>query len=75
MVNEMMNRKELHQIVDKLPENKLQRMGELLYGLYEEDNEFNEATKREIEEGLKAYNCGEFVTLDEHLKQAESTDV
>jgi hypothetical protein len=71
MVNEMINRKELHQIVDKLPENKLQRMGELLY---DEDNEFNDATKREIEEGLKAYKCGEFVTLDKHLKQAESTD-
>lgn len=71
----MMDRKELHQIVDKLPEDKLPRLSELFHHLIEEDEEFNDETKQEIEEGLKAYQYGEFVTLDEHLKREESTDV
>ncbi|AXF55331.1 hypothetical protein [Salicibibacter kimchii] len=65
----MIDRKELHHIVDKLPEEKLPKMAELFHYLIEEDEEFNDVTKQEIEEGLKAYRNGEFIALDEHLNR------
>jgi len=71
----MIDRKELHRIIDTLPEDKLPRLSELFRHLMEEDEDFNVETKQEIREGLKEYQHGEFVTLDEHLKGEESTDV
>lgn len=71
----MIDRKELHRLVDQLPEDKLPRMSDLFYHLFDEDEEFSDETKREIKEGLEAYQRGEYVTLDEHLKSVDSTDV
>lgn len=71
----MIDRKELHRLVDQLPEDKLPRIEDLFHYLLDEDEEFNDETKQEIEEGLKAYKRNEFVTLEEHMKSAESTDV
>lgn len=67
----MMDRKKLHQLVDKLPEEKFPRMGDLFHQLIDEDEKFNDKTKQEIAEGIEAYQHGEFVTLDEHLKNTE----
>jgi hypothetical protein len=44
----MMDRKELHWLVDQLPEEKLPRMGDFFRYLFDEEEfELNEETKKE----------------------------
>ncbi|MFD1361398.1 hypothetical protein [Lentibacillus salinarum] len=70
----MIDREELHQIVDKLPEDKLPRMRDFFRHLFDEDEfEVNEKTKKEIDQARERVENGDYVTLDELLK--ESRDV
>ncbi|MBP1971025.1 hypothetical protein J2Z83_003162 [Virgibacillus natechei] len=47
----MIDREELHQIVDKFPKEKLPRMKDFSRHLFDEDElEINDTTKKEIEQ-------------------------
>lgn len=65
----MMDRDDLHRLVDELPEGKLPRLGELFRHLFdEEEMELNEITKQELAEAMERVKNGEFVKLDELLE-------
>ncbi len=66
----MIDRKELHRLVDVLPEDKLPRMGEFFRHLFdEEEMELNDETKREVDEARERVQDGKYVTLDELLEE------
>ena len=68
----MMDRNDLHRLVDELPEGKLPRLSDLFRHLFDEENlELTEETKRELAEARKRVEGGEFVTLDELLKDSQ----
>lgn len=65
----MMDRNDLHRLVDELPEGKLPRLDELFRHLFdEEEMELNEITKQELAEAIERVKNGEFVKLDELLE-------
>lgn len=65
----MMNRKELHRMVDQLPENKLPRMHDFFQHIFDEDElELNDETKKEINQARERINNGEYATLDDLLE-------
>jgi hypothetical protein len=66
----MIDRKELHRLVDELPEEKLPRMGDFFRHLFDEEElELNDETKKEVNEARKRVKDGEYVTLDELLEE------
>ncbi len=66
----MMDRKELHRLVEELPEEKLPRMGDFFRYLFDEDElELNDETKKEVDKARERIKSGEHVTLDELLKE------
>jgi hypothetical protein len=66
----MIDRKELHRLVDQLPEEKLPRMGDFFRYLFDEEElELNDETKKEVDEARERVKDGEYVTLDELLKE------
>ncbi|WP_164669674.1 hypothetical protein [Virgibacillus doumboii] len=66
----MIDRKELHRLVDELPEEKLPRMSDFFRQLFDEEElELNDETKREVDEARGRVKDGEYVTLDELLKE------
>lgn len=68
----MIDREELHRLVDQLPEDKLPRMRDFFQHLFDEDEwELSEDTKREIDQARKRIRNGEYVTLDDLLKESE----
>lgn len=65
----MIDREELHRLVDELPEEKLPRMGDLFRHVFDEEElELNGETKKEVEEARERIRDGEYVTLDELLE-------
>ncbi|WP_158701717.1 hypothetical protein [Lentibacillus sp. Marseille-P4043] len=65
-----MDRKELHRLVEELPEEKLPRMGDFFRYLFDEDElELNDETKKEVDKARERIKSGEHVTLDELLKE------
>ncbi|WP_458947741.1 hypothetical protein [Oceanobacillus sp. CAU 1775] len=65
-----MDRKELHRLVDQLPEEKLPLMGDFFRYLFEEEElELNDETKKEIDEARERVKGGEYVSLDELLEE------
>ena len=68
----MIDRKELHRLVDKLPEEMLPRMEDIFRHLFDEEEwELNDETKREVDEARERVKDGEYVTLDELLKEIQ----
>lgn len=66
----MMDRKELHRLVDELPEEKLPRMGDFFRHLLDEEElELNDEMKKEVDEARERIKNGKYVTLDELLKE------
>jgi hypothetical protein len=66
----MMERKELHRLVEELPEEKLPRMGDLFRYLFDEEElELNDETKKEVDKARERIKSGEYVTLDELLRE------
>lgn len=66
----MIDRKELHRLVDELPEEKLPRMGDFFRHLFDEEElEWNDETKKEVDEARERVNDGEYITLDELLEE------
>ncbi|MTW86647.1 hypothetical protein F3157_13400 [Virgibacillus dakarensis] len=67
-----MNRKELHWMVDKLPEDKLPRLSDFFQHIFDEDKlELNDTTKKEIDQARERINKGEYVTLADLLKDLQ----
>lgn len=65
----MIDRKDLHRLVDELPEEKLPRMGDLFRHLFDEEElELDDETKKEVDEARKRVKDGEYVTLDKLLE-------
>ncbi len=66
----MTNREELHQIIDKLPEDKLPRMKDFFRHLFDEDEfEVNEKTKKEIDQARERIKNDDYITLEDLLKE------
>ncbi|MFD1067066.1 hypothetical protein [Oceanobacillus locisalsi] len=66
----MIDRKELHRLVDELPEEKLPRMVEIFRHLFDEEElELNDETKKEVDEARERVKDGEYVTLDELFEE------
>jgi len=66
----MLDRKELHRLVDQLPEEKLPRMGDFFRYLFDEEElELNDETKKEVDEARERVKDGEYVSLDELLEE------
>lgn len=67
-------REELHKIIDYLPEEKLPSINEWLKKIYEEEKkeELNKATIKEINEAEYRIKKGEYVTLDDLLKDDDA---
>ncbi|MFD2762080.1 hypothetical protein [Lentibacillus juripiscarius] len=66
----MFDRKELHRLVDELPEEKLPRMGDFFRHLFDEEElELNDETKKQVDEARERVKNGEYVTLDELLEE------
>lgn len=65
-----MDRKELHRLVEELPEEKLPRMKDFFRHLFDEESlELNDETKKEVDKARERIKSGEYVTLDELLKE------
>lgn len=61
----MMDRKELHRLVDELPEEKLPRMADFFRHLFDEEElELNDETKEAMDAARERIKGGEYVTLD-----------
>lgn len=68
----MMDRNDLHRLVDELPEGKLPRLNDLFRHLFDEEElELNEITKRELAEASERIKSGEFVNLNELLEDPQ----
>lgn len=68
----MMDRNDLHRLVDELPEGKLPRLNDLFRHLFDEEEfELNEITKRELAEASERIKSGEFVNLSELLEDSQ----
>lgn len=68
----MMDRNDLHKLVDELPEGKLPRLMDLFRHLFDEEElELNEMTKRELAEASERVKSGKFVTLNELLEDSQ----
>ncbi|SFE02640.1 hypothetical protein SAMN05216238_107113 [Lentibacillus persicus] len=66
----MIDRKELHRLVDKLPEEKLPRMNDFFRHLFDEEElELNDETKKELDEARERVKDGKYVTLNELLEE------
>lgn len=66
----MIDRKELHRLVDELPEEKLPRVSDFFRLLFdEEEMELNDETKKEVDEARERVKDGEYVTLNELIKE------
>lgn len=66
----MIDRKELHRLVDVLPEEKLSRMSDFFRRLFnEEELELNDGTKKEVDEAHERVKDGEYVALNELLEE------
>lgn len=66
MVSTMIDREELHRLIDKLPEEKLPRMSDFFRYLFDEEElELNDETKKEIIEARERVKGGDYVLLDE----------
>lgn len=66
----MIDRKELHRLVDELPEEKLPRMSDFFRHLFDEEElELNDETKKEVDEARERVKDGEYVTLNELLEE------
>lgn len=66
----MIDRKELHRLVDALPEEKLPLMSDFFHHLFdEEESELNDEAKKEVDEARERVKGGEYVTLDELLEE------
>ncbi|AXF56548.1 hypothetical protein [Salicibibacter kimchii] len=66
----MIERKELHRLVDELPEEMLPRMEDFFRHLFDEEElELNDETKKEVNEARERIKDGEHVTLDELKKE------
>lgn len=68
----MMDRNDLHRLVDELPDGKLPRLNDLFRHLFDEEElELNEITKRELAEASERIKSGEFVNLNELLEDSQ----
>ena len=66
----MIERKELHRLVDELPEEMLPRMEDFFRHLFDEEElELNDETKKEVNQARERIKDGESVTLDELKKE------
>jgi hypothetical protein len=66
----MMDRKELHRLVDELPEEKLPRMDDLFRYLFDEEElELNDEIKEEVDEARERVKDGEYVSLNKLLEE------
>lgn len=66
----MIDRKELHRLVDQLPEEKLPQISEIFRSLFDEEElELNDETKKEIDEARERIKDGEYVSLDELFEE------
>ncbi len=62
----MLNREELHRLIDRLPEDKLPAVSDLLEKIYEIDDEkLSPEELKEIEAAKKRVAKGEFDTFDD----------
>ncbi|CAM3206261.1 hypothetical protein FITA111629_09860 [Filibacter tadaridae] len=68
----MMDRNDLHRLVDELPEGKLPRLSELFRHMFDEEElELNEEAKGELAEARERVKSGEYITLNELLKDSQ----
>lgn len=66
----MIDRKELHRLVEELPEGKLPQMADLFRHLFDEKKlELNDETKKEVDEARERVKDEEYVTLDQLLEE------
>ncbi|QQK77382.1 hypothetical protein HUG15_18535 [Salicibibacter cibarius] len=66
----MIERKELHRLVDELPEEMLPRMEDFFRHLFDEEElELNDEIKKEVNEARERIKDGGYVTLDELKKE------
>lgn len=68
LVNSAIEKKELHELIDKLPKAKYKEVAKLLWELSIPEVEPTEEEKEAIEQARKEIENGEYVTLDELYK-------
>ena len=62
----MIDRKQLHRLVDQLPEEKLPRLNDIFLNIFDEEkSELNYKAKKEIDEARKRIKDGDYISLDE----------
>lgn len=67
----MMDRKELHRLIDALPEEKLPIIGDLFRDLFDEE-ELEDEVKKEVNEARERVKNGEYLSLDDLVKGIHS---